>query len=106
MNAIELLRQVDHAASMNDRWMFVASLVVFGLFAWVVVRYFVSQHERLIADHKQARDSYQDSLRGIVAEQSAANAKLIICLERNTTVLEECRDHLRLSRIERNQNEK
>jgi hypothetical protein len=65
------------------------------------MRYFVQQHERLIADHKQARDTYQDSLRGMVAEQSAANAKLITCLESNTRVLEECRDELRHSRMER-----
>jgi hypothetical protein len=49
----------------------------------------------MIEDHKQARDTYQESLRGIVAEQSAGNAKLIICLDNNTKVLEECRDELR-----------
>jgi F0F1-type ATP synthase membrane subunit b/b' len=65
------------------------------------MRYFVRQHERLIADHKQARDTYQESLRGMVAEQSAANAKLITCLESNTRALEECRDELRFSRLER-----
>jgi len=81
----------------------VGSLVVFGVFAWFVMRYFVLQHERLIADHKQARDSYQESLRGVVAEQSAANAKLIVCLDNNTKVLEECRDELRLVRMERKQ---
>jgi len=37
-------------------------------------------------------------MRGIVAEQSAANAKLVMCLEQNTKVLEECRDQLRLVR--------
>jgi len=83
---------------MDDRWLFVASLVVFGAFAAVVMRYFVRQHERLIDDHRHARECYQDSMRGIVAEQSAANAKLIICLEQNTKVLEECRDQLRLGR--------
>jgi hypothetical protein len=56
-----------------------------------------------MADHKQARDSYQESLRCVVAEQSAANAKLIICLDNNTRVLEQCRDELRLSRTERKQ---
>ncbi len=101
MNAIELIRSVDHAAAMNDRWMFVASLVALGVFASFVMRYFVRQHERLIEDHKQARDSYQESLRVVVAEQSAANAKLIVCLDNNTKVLEECRDELRLVRIER-----
>ena len=97
----ELLKAVDHAAGMNDRWLFIASLVLFGVFAVSVMRYFVRQHERLIEDHKQARDSYQESLRGVVAEQSAGNAKLIICLDNNTRVLEECRDELRFSRTER-----
>jgi hypothetical protein len=102
-NMNDLISRVDHAAAMNDRWLFVASLVVFGVFAWFVMRYFVQQHERLIEDHKQARDSYQESLRGVVAEQSAANAKLIVCLDNNTKVLEECRDELRLVRMERKQ---
>jgi hypothetical protein len=103
MDAGELMRGVDHAATMNDRWLFVASLVVFGVFAAYAMRYFVRQHERLIDDSKQARDSYQESLRGIVAEQSAANAKLIVCLDNNTKVLEECRDELRSVRMERRQ---
>ena len=102
MTTADFLTAVDHAAGMNDRWLFIASLVVCGLFAVFVMRYFVQQHERLITDHKQARDTYQDSLRGMVAEQSAGNAKLITCLECNTRVLEECRDELRFSRLERN----
>lgn len=106
MNAIDLLKGVDHASTMDDRWLFVASLVVFGVFAWVVMRYFVAQHERLIEDHRQARDSYQESLRRVVAEQSAANSKLIVCLDNNTKVLEACRDELRLVRLERNRHEK
>ena len=102
MNPTELIKGVDHAAAMDDRWLFVASLVVFGVFAAFVIKYFVRQHERLIEDHKQARDTYQESLRSMVAEQSAANQKLITCLESNTRVLEECRDELRSSRMERN----
>ena len=101
MNPSDVLKIVDQAASMNDRWLFIASLVVFGIFAAFVMRYFVRQHERLIDDHKQARDTYQESLRSMVAEQSAGNAKLIICLDSNTKVLEECRDELRFSRLER-----
>jgi hypothetical protein len=79
--------------------------MVFGVFAALVVKYFVKQHERLIEDHKEARDTYQESLRGVVAEQSAANAKLIVCLDNNTKVLEECRDELRLVRMERSRYE-
>jgi hypothetical protein len=98
MNSIEFLRGVDHAAAMNDRWLFIASLALLGLFGVWVVRYFVKQHERLLDDHKQSRECYQESLRGVVAEQSATNAKLVVCLDNNTKVLEECRDELRCSR--------
>jgi hypothetical protein len=98
MSPTELIKSVDHAAAMNDRWLFVASLVAIGLFGVWVMRYFVKQHERLLDDHRQSRECYQESLRGVVAEQSATNAKLVICLDNNTKVLEECRDELRCSR--------
>ncbi len=98
MNLSEFLRGVDHAAAKDDRWLFIASLALLGLFGVWVVRYFVKQHERLLEDHKQSRECYQESLRGVVAEQSATNAKLIVCLDNNTKVLEECRNALRCSR--------
>jgi hypothetical protein len=98
MNPTELIRSVDHAAAMNDRWLFVASLVAIGLFGVWVMRYFVKQHERLLDDHKESRECYQESLRGVVAEQSAMNGRLVVCLDNNTKVLEECRDELRCSR--------
>ena len=94
----DIIQLTNQAATQNDRWLFVASLIVFGIFAASVMRYFVRQHERLIEDHKAARDSYQENMRGMVAETSAANGKLIACLEINTKVLEECRDELRHNR--------
>ena len=97
----DFIELTNKAALQNDRWLFVASLIVCGVFAASVMRDFVRQHERLIEDHKQARDTYQESLRGMVAEQSAANAKLITCLDNNTKVMEECRDELRHARLER-----
>jgi hypothetical protein len=54
-------------------------------------------------DRGPSRRGTLQSLRGVVAEQSAANAKLIVCLDNNTKVLEECRDELRLVRMERKQ---
>ncbi len=97
MNATELMKSVDHAAAMNDRWLFITSLMLLGIFGMWVMRYFVKEHERLLEDHKKARECYQESLRDVVDEQSATNAKLMVCLENNTKVLEECRDELRCS---------
>ncbi len=98
VNVSEFLRGVDHAAAKDDRWLFIASLVVIGMFGVWVVRYFVRQHERLLEDHRQSRECYQESLRGVVAEQSATNAKLVVCLDNNTKILEQCRDELACSR--------
>ena len=98
MSANEVIKAVDHAAGMNDRWLFIASLVLLGMFGVWVVRYFVKQHERLCEHHQRSRECYQESLRGVVAEQSATNAKLIVCLDNNTKVLEQCRNELRCSR--------
>ena len=98
MNPMDVIRSVDHAAMKDDRWLFIASLVLLGLFGVWVVRYFVKQHERLLEDHRQSRECYQESLRGVVAEQSATNAKLVVCLDNNTKVLEQCRDELACSR--------
>ena len=98
MSASEFVRGVDHAAAMNDRWLFIASLMLLGMFGIWVMRYFVKQHEQLLKDHKESRECYQESLRGVVAEQSATNAKLVVCLDNNSKVLEECRDELRCSR--------
>ena len=95
MNPTELIKSVDHAAAMNDRWLFIASLVLLGIFAIWVMRFFVKEHGRMLEDHKRARECYQESLRGVVAEQSATNAKLVVCLDNNTKVLQQCRAALR-----------
>src|ERR1044071_1410128 len=104
VNTAERMKMIDHAAAMNDRWMFIASLVVIGMFGIWVVRYFVKQHEGLLADHRKAREMYQESLRGVVAEQSAANAKLVVCLETNNKILSACRDELRRARNNKKEN--
>jgi hypothetical protein len=96
-----ILELTTRAAAQNDRWLFIASLLVLGCFAIATMRYFVRQHERLMSDHQQAREDYQSSLRRMVTDQSAANAKLMVCLDNNSRVLEECRDELRTCREER-----
>jgi len=98
---VEILELTTAVANQGDRWLFIASLMLFGVFGASVMRYFVRQHERLIDDHRQARETYQESLRNMVAEQSAANQKLIVCLDNNTQALVECREELMRARLER-----
>ena len=42
MNMSEFLRGVDHAAAKDDRWLFIASLVLLGLFGVWVVRFLLN----------------------------------------------------------------
>jgi hypothetical protein len=86
---------ITHASQQSDRYLFVGALVVLGFFAMAVMRYFVAQHERLIEDHKLARETYQTSLSSIVSEQSTTAVKLAEVIARNTSALEECTTELR-----------
>lgn len=51
----DLANLADHGSQQSDRWLFIAVLIVLGLVVLFVARYFVRQHEGLLADHKQAR---------------------------------------------------
>jgi len=86
---------VSAAAQQSDRWQVIASLVVFGVSAAAVMRYFVRQHETLITGHNEARKEPEDALRGMVTEQVAGAAKLAVSLDAHKRVLEDYRDGLR-----------
>lgn len=83
----DLLDTTTTAAAQTDRWLFIATLIVLGIFALMVMRYFVKQHERLIDDHQLARESYQKSLVDIVATQAKTNGELGHIIQRNTEAL-------------------
>lgn len=102
-NSMDIINAADKIATQNDRWLFVATLIVFGIFASYVMKYFVKQHESLMADHRQARDAYQTSLTGMVKDQGEQNSKLSVCIDRNTQVLAEVRDSMQECRRNRAQ---
>ena len=59
MSASEFVRLVDHAAGMNDRWLFLAAFCLLLLGGGVVIYWLVKQLEHVIGDHRQARDAHQ-----------------------------------------------
>ncbi len=92
------LRTADHASQQNGYWLFIAALIVGGLaFAYMlrsVAAYFVKQHERVIADHSEARNSYHHSLQMIVAEQNIVTKQVVAVLERSNIALNGCETEL------------
>ncbi len=94
MNPLDLGRMVDHAAGMNDRWLFLFALAVLALMVLAVARYFVRQYERLQAEHQQVMANLlgrsaetQIELVRVVAANTealrAVSAELRWCKERN-----------------------
>jgi type VI protein secretion system component VasK len=95
MNATEFLKAVDHAAGMNDRWLFLAAFCLLLLVCGGVIFWLVKQLQIVIADHKQAREEHHAALAQIIATQNETALKLAICIDRNTAALVECSFELR-----------
>ena len=89
---------VDHAAGMNDRWLFLAAFCLLLLLCGTVIYWLVRQLQAVIADHKQLREAHHESLTHIIENQNETALKLAVCLDRNTAALQECVIELRLFR--------
>lgn len=87
----ETTKLVDHLAVQSDRYLFIATLIVLGFFAYIVMRYFLKQYESLINDHKEAR-SQQDSTTREVVKALTANTEII---RQNSECLKDCAEAMR-----------
>ena len=101
MNTADFLRVVDHAAGMNDRWLFLAAFCLLLLLCGVVIYWLVKQLQAVIADHKQLREEHHGALTQIINTQNETELKLAVCIDRNTAAMQECAQELRRIR-ERN----
>ena len=94
----EFLRVVDHAAAMNDRWLFLAAFCLLLLGCGAVIYWLVKQLQGVLAAHKTARDAHQITLTQIIATQNETALKLAVCIDRNTAALDDCTIELRRTR--------
>jgi type VI protein secretion system component VasK len=95
MNPADFLNAVDHAAGMNDRWLFLAAFCLLLLVCGLVIYWLVRQLQAVIADHKELRNEHHAALAEIIAAQNETAMKLAVCLDRNTSALQECSFQLR-----------
>jgi hypothetical protein len=95
MNANEFLKTVDHAAAMNDRWLFLAAFCLLLVLCGVIIRWLVKHLESVMADHKTARDAQQGALEKVIHTQNDTALKLAVCIDRNTEALKDCSFELR-----------
>jgi hypothetical protein len=95
MNPSDFLTAVDHAAGMNDRWLFLAAFCLLLAGCGVVIYWLVKQLQSVIADHRQLREAHHDALAEIIERQNETSLKLAVCIDRNTEALKECAFELR-----------
>jgi hypothetical protein len=95
MNPNDFIKAVDHAAGMNDRWLFLAAFILLLLGCGVVIYWLVKQLQSVIADHRQLREAHHDALTQIIDKQNETSLKLAVCIDRNSEALRECAFELR-----------
>ena len=95
MNSTEFMKAVDHAAAMNDRWLFLAAFCLLLLLCGVVIYWLVRQLQSIITDHKELRREHHTALEQIINTQNETSMQLAVCLDRNTAALQECAFELR-----------
>jgi len=95
MNASEFLKAVDHAAGMNDRWLFLAAFVLLLLGCGAVIYWLVKQLQLVLRDHRHLREVHHDALSQIIEKQNETALQLAVCIDRNSQALQECAFELR-----------
>lgn len=95
MNASDFVNAVDHAAGMNDRWLFLAAFCLLLIGGGVVIYWLVRQLQTVLADHKELREAHHTSLSQIIDKQNETAMKLAVCIDHNTAALNECTFELR-----------
>jgi len=95
MDPALFLNAVDHAAGMNDRWLFLAAFCLLLLVCGVVIYWLVKQLQAVIADHKALRDEHHAALSQIIEKQNVTAMQLAVCIDRNSEALKDCAFELR-----------
>ena len=95
MSPNDFINAVDHAADMNDRWLFLAAFCLLLIGCGVVIYWLVRQLQSVIADHKELRNEHHAALAAIIEKQGETTMKLAVCLDRNSEALKDCAFELR-----------
>ena len=89
MDLESAIQAVDHAAKQDDRWLFLALLVMGILTVALLARYFVRQIAALQREIASVRTDFETHLKSANAEMVAALTKSSEVIAHNSTVLEQ-----------------
>ncbi len=95
MELEKAMAAVDHAAHQDDRWMFVALLVVGLVTIYFLARYFMGEVAELQREIVAVRTEFETHLRTANADMVAALTKSTEVIAHNSAIIEQIRDRLK-----------
>ncbi len=95
VSANEFLKAVDHAAMMNDRWLFLAAFCLLLLMCAAIIYWLVRHLDGVVSQNKVVGDAHTAALEKIINTQNEMAIKLAVCIDRNSAALQECSFELR-----------
>ena len=94
MDIDSAIQTVDHAARQNDRWMFLALLLVGMVTIYFLARYFMRQIAELQREIAAVRSEFETHLRTANADMVAALTKSTEVIAHNSAVIEQIQKRL------------
>ena len=95
MDIDKAIQAVDHAAHQDDRWLFVALLVIGLVTIYFLARYFMRQIAELHQEIAAVRTEFETHLRTANADMVAALTKSTEVIAHNSAIIEQIRDRLK-----------
>ena len=94
MDLDSALKTIDHAAHQDDRWMFVALLVIRLVTIYFLTRYFMRQIAELQLEIAAVRTEFETHLRTANEDMVAALTKSSEVIAHNSAIIEQIRNRL------------
>ena len=89
MDLDQAIKTIDHAAHQDDRWLFVALLVIGLVTIYFLARYFMRQIAELQQQIAAVRTEFETHLRTANADMVAALTKSAEVIAHNSTIIEQ-----------------
>lgn len=89
MDLDNAIKTIDHAAHQDDRWMFVALLVVGMVTIYFLARYFMGEVAELQREIVAVRSEFETHLRTANADMVAALTKSTEVIAHNSALIEQ-----------------
>jgi uncharacterized protein HemX len=106
MSLDAIFKAATIANQQNDRWLFLAVLMLLGAFAIAALYYLIRENQKLVLSHEKTHQNFQanyeklqrefqESLRSLITSQNETAKTVVAVLERNTIAMQENNELIR-----------